>query len=113
MPYSVPQIINIAKVSGYLAANAIEKRRSVWWRVRILNSHQKIYVVRKSVEWMFSKNPDVTAAKATATITVTDVGDDGDEIEIFVDDPVDGLVSLGSYTKQTQTQRLQYYLLPL
>lgn len=99
MPYSVPQIINIAKVSGYLAANAIEKG-GLYGGGQDIKQPSKIYVVRKSVEWMFSKNPDVTAAKATATITVTDVGDNGDEIEIFVDDPVDGLVSLGSYTKQ-------------
>ena len=43
----------------------------------------------------------VTAVSAIGGIVVDEIGSEGDEIEIFVDDPVNGSISLGTYAQQS------------
>lgn len=38
---------------------------------------------------------------ATGSITITDIGDDGDSIQVLVDDPSLGSISLGTYVRQS------------
>ena len=100
MPYTIQQIINIAKVSQYLAANAYEKG-GLFGDGRDRLQSRKIYTVRKSVEWLNTYEPDIAAVNATAYITIDDIGNDGDEIYVGVNDPVYEVIELGTYQKQS------------
>lgn len=100
MTYTVDEIINIAKVSQYLCSNDIDKK-GLYGGGTDLKLPRKIYSVRKNVEWLYNLTPNLTEVKAIGYINITDVGNDGDSIEVSINDPVLGLVSLGSYTKQS------------
>lgn len=52
MAYTVQQIINIAKISQYLAANDISKG-SLFGKRKIPITPQVLYMERKAVEWMY------------------------------------------------------------
>lgn len=101
MAYAVTDIIEWAKISQPLALVDGEKKLALTGESITPDLDMKIYTVRKSVEWEQSLNPSLPATNATASITITDVGDDGDEISVAVNDPVYGTILLGSYVKQT------------
>lgn len=97
---TVPNIIDIAKKSQYLAVLDIYGGKVYGGGVdRLLP--QKIYTARKSVEWMQDLDGQIAEVRATATITVTSVPSDGANIAVTVDDPILGSIVLGSYTKVT------------
>jgi len=100
MPLTVLQIINIAKISQYLAAQDVAKGSLFGNRITP-DTPKILYMERKAVEWLYNLTPNLTEVKAIGYINVTDVGNDGDSIEVSINDPVLGLVSLGSYTKQS------------
>jgi hypothetical protein len=98
MNNTVEEIIGIAKKSQYLAA--IDINKSGLFGGGIDNKlPNKIYTVRKSVEYMQGVDGQVEAAMALGTVTITAIGDDGDTFEVLIDDPVLGSISLGAYTK--------------
>ena len=98
MNNTVEEIIGIAKKSQYLAAIDINKSGLYGGGID-KDLPNKIYTVRKSVEYMQGINGQVEAARALGTITITAIGDDGDTFEVLIDDPVLGSISLGTYTK--------------
>jgi len=54
--YSIPTIINLAKISQYLASNDIANRMSNGYSVLDSILDKKIYAERKAVEWMYNNN---------------------------------------------------------
>lgn len=64
MPYTVAQIINIAKVSQYLAQIDVAKGRLFGPR-KIPMSPQILYAERKAVEWLY----DIDPTNSTLTLT--------------------------------------------
>lgn len=54
-PYSVAQIIDIAKVSQYLAAEDVQKQPALWGKLDKSLS-RILYIERKSVEWKYLNN---------------------------------------------------------
>lgn len=97
---TVADIIQIAEISQYLCANDIDKKGLYGGGVDLLLP-DKIYNIRKSVEWAFNNPVSSSFINATATITIDAVGDDGSIIEVSVNDPELGIIILGSYTKQS------------
>lgn len=94
MAYIVTDIDGWAKTSEPLSAYDEAKKKSKTSFAATKDLHLKLFVERKSVEWQLLQE-----SLAFGQITITDVGDDGDQIEVFVDDPLYGSISLGSYTK--------------
>lgn len=91
---TIEDIIKIAKVSQYLIQNDIIDKGLYGGGTDLLLP-RKIYNIRKSLEWAYGYN--IEEVKATGTITVDTVGDVGDTIEVFVNDPFLGTISLGVY----------------
>jgi hypothetical protein len=63
--FSVPQIINIAKASLYLASNDVQKGYLYSPRV-IPESPKMIYMELKAVEWMYNLDPANSSLTGTA-----------------------------------------------
>ena len=92
--FTINQIIDIAKISQYLSENDIDNK-GLWGGGMDLLLPQKIYAVRKNVEWQQTVNPSTQEATATATISILDIGIIGDTIEVYVIDPEYGDILLG------------------
>lgn len=97
---TIADIIKIAKISQYLCVNDIDKKGLYGGGVDLLLP-DKIYNIRKSVEWAFENPMESSYVNATATITINDIGNDGDIIEVSVNDPDYGIIVLGVYIKQS------------
>lgn len=99
--YSVLDIINIAKISQYLCENDIDKRGLFGGGVDLLLPN-KIYNIRKSVEWMYINSPAVAEVRALGYLNINSLGtfSTGSLVTVYVDDPDLGLIILGSYATQ-------------
>jgi hypothetical protein len=95
--YTTLEKINIAKISQYLALNAISKGglNGGGQDVRL---PRKIYLVRKNVEWLYDLDTPVTAVGAIGYVTISFLGFNGDGIEIFATFS-GSTTSLGTYEK--------------
>lgn len=63
--YTIPQIINIAEISGYLAANDVA--RGAMFSQRLNPDLPKIlYMERRAVEFMYEQDPDYSTLRACA-----------------------------------------------
>jgi len=94
--YTTLQKIEIAKVSQYLCANDIDKKALFGGGID-LQLPNKIYNIRKSVEWLYDITPASAETQATASITIDAIGLVGDTISVYINDPILGIVLLGSY----------------
>ena len=65
MSYSVSQILNIAKISEYLFVNKI-RTGGLWGDGVDLSRPQKIYNLRKSIEYVYNLNPNEATLVYTA-----------------------------------------------
>lgn len=92
------QIIDVAKISEYLAVSDI-KQKGLYGGGQDLKLPRKLYNIRKSVEWQYDKNPPIDAVNAIGVITINATGNNGNNITVKVLDPVFGLITLGSYSK--------------
>ncbi len=99
-PLTPLQIINIAKVSQYLAGDDVAKG-SLFGSRLIPTSDRLLYMERKAVEWLYNISPSATAVGAIGGLTMTFIGFNGDKVELFCNIPNVGVVSLGSYLKQS------------
>lgn len=97
---TIPETINIGK--GTMPIMSVDQQKGDIFGARLVKKASPLLVgiVTDAMEWVYETHPNVDAANATATITVTDIGNDGDVIEVFVNDPVYGIISLGTYSKQ-------------
>jgi DUF1009 family protein len=100
--YNTLDIINIAKISQYLCENDIDKKGLFGGGVDLLLP-RKIYNIRKSVEWLYLNAGGTNETRAIGYIEIDSLGRFyvGINITVYVDDPVLGLLILGSYTAQS------------
>ena len=94
-------ILTAAPIATTLAANAVNKSSVFGGGSGTLDTMlpTKIYATYIPIKKIYDNSGILPAANATATITVDSIGNDGDNIEVFVDDPTLGEISLGDYTK--------------
>lgn len=95
---SVSTIIDIAKKSQYLSLIDISNG-GLYGKGIDLKLPLKIYWNRKSVERVQDLDGIYSEVRATATITVDAIGVAGQTIEVIVNDPNQGTISLGTYTQ--------------
>lgn len=93
-------IVKIAKVSQYLVENDIGDG-GLYGKGIDLQLPQKIYCVRKNLEKVLD-DPDTTYVNAVSYITINSIGQVGDIISIYVNDPILGFLLLGTYTVTSQ-----------
>lgn len=97
---SVSRILSLAEVGCYLAANDIDKG-NVFGKKLDERLPTTIYMVYKVLKKIYDNGGTAQSeVRATGLITIADIGNDGDEIEVSVIDPIYGLISLGTYEKQ-------------
>lgn len=96
--FTVPQVIKIGDISTYLAGNYIDEGQ-VWGDRLNQEMHKTILMVTDALRWQWASFPDIPEVRAIGSFTITDIGDDGDNIAVFIDDPYLGLIQLGNYTK--------------
>lgn len=92
---TIKNIIKLAKVSQYLVDNDIANGGLYSKGIDELLP-EKIYCVRKNLEKVIT-DPDITYTNAVGYITINDVGQVGDTISVYVNDPEFGILLLGSY----------------
>ena len=94
---TVLEKITIAKISQYLASADIAKGSLFGQRTNPLLPIQ-LHIERKAVE--FEYNYEVTSLNTAgiASITIDTIGTVGDGIEVSFIDPIQGLISFGSYS---------------
>lgn len=95
---SVLDIINIAKVSQYLAANDVANGE-LYGKRAVGNLPIILYVERKAVEWRYNKEGVTIAQSAISTITVDSLEGEGTGYLFEITDPQLGLITLGEYTE--------------
>lgn len=96
MPLTVPEIVDIAKVSGYLTADDVSLGNAFGAR-KDGDISTKIFLVRKAVEWELLYEKLADEVKAVGKVTITDGGNNGDSIQIWVNDPILGVLELVEY----------------
>jgi hypothetical protein len=109
---TVPEIINVANISGYLADNDVDTNGTLDWGTLDSLLPVKIYEVKKSIDWAYNQNITATSASSLFSIdgsnltpgTFTNVFNNtfstaliGGKIEVKVTDPISGVVQLCSY----------------
>lgn len=97
--FSVPDIIKLGDISVPLSANYNYDGEVLGKRLAT-TSPLSIAIVTDALRWHYEGFPPTSITDAVGSITVTNVGNNGDKIEVFVNDVELGLISLGSYIKQ-------------
>lgn len=97
--FSVPDIIRLGDISVPLSANYNYDGEVLGKRLAT-TSPLSIAIVTDALRWHYEGFPPTSITNAVGSITITNVGNDGDKIEVFVNDVELGLISLGSYIKQ-------------
>ncbi len=92
---TIKDIIKIAEVSQYLVDNDIANG-GLYSKGIDQKLPSKIYCVRKNLQKAIT-DPDITYTNAVGYITINDVGQIGDTISVYVNDPELGFLLLGSY----------------
>lgn len=94
---TIPEIINVAKISGYLADNAVDANKVFVFGSLDKDLPKKIYMESSALEWAYNQNYVPTSAIATFAIegivTYEDIS-----FQVQVQDPVHGLITIGTYT---------------
>lgn len=97
--FSVPDIIKLGDISVPLSANYNYDGEVLGKRLAT-TSPLSIAIVTDALRWHYEGFPPTSITDAVGSITITNVGNDGDKIEVFVNDVELGLISLGSYIRQ-------------
>lgn len=97
---SIAETIEIGELSICLSSNDRQKKALFSGSLNT-TTPLLIAMATDATAWGLESYPVVSGVFATATITVTGLGVDGDTIEVLVDDPVLGSISLGTYTQQS------------
>jgi hypothetical protein len=95
---TVPQVIEIGDISTYLSGNYVDEGQ-IWGARLNQEMHKTILMVTDALRWQWESFPDVAEVRAVGSFTITDIGDDGDNIAVWIEDPDLGLITLGNYTK--------------
>lgn len=97
---TIDDIIKIGDISIPLSAN-YEGDGDLYGKRLATTDPATIALVADALRWQWESFPDIPEVRATGTMTITDVSDSLEStIQVFVNDPSLGVVSLGSYTIQ-------------
>jgi hypothetical protein len=96
--YSVDDIIKIGDISTYLSANYIEQGKIYGDRMS-QDMDTTIAMVTDALRWQWAAFPDVAEVRAVGRVTIDQLGDDGDNIAVYVNDPDYGIIQLGNKTE--------------
>jgi len=97
---TIDDIIKIGDISVPLSAN-YEGDGDLYGKRLATTDPLTIALVTDALRWQWQSFPDIPEVRATATMTITDVSNSLEStIEVFINDPNLGLISLGSYTMQ-------------
>ena len=94
---TIAEVIELGDISNPLAAN-YQANGNIFGPRKAVSAPQTIALVTDALRWQWEAFPNVPEVRATATITIDTVGDLGDTITIYVDDPFLGVISIGAYT---------------
>ena len=94
---SIQEIIELGDISVPLSAN-YQAKSSIYPTRLAFTAPQTIALVTDALRWQWDAFPDITEVFATSTITIDTTGDTGQIITVTVNDPIEGNVTLGSYT---------------
>lgn len=97
---SVPDTIELADVSIYLSAN-YQGNGNLFGERLATTAPQTIALVSDALRWHYESFPAISITDAVGSITVDNVGNDGDTITVLVHDVVLGTIILGTYTKNS------------
>jgi hypothetical protein len=92
---TIPEIINIAKISGYLADNAVDANKVFVFGSLDKDLPKKIYMEYSALEWSYNQNYVATGARGSFLISGNSA--DIQSIIVSVVDPVLGLIVIGTY----------------
>ena len=95
---TVPETIKIGDLSTYLSGNYIDQGQVYGDRLSE-DMNRTIAMVTDALRWQWEAFPDVAEIRAVGAVTIDSIGDAGDNIAVFVNDPQFGQISLGNYTQ--------------
>jgi len=94
---SIPDIIDLGDISTPLALN-YQADGSLFGPRKTYTAATTIATVTDALRWNWAGFPDITEVRATATISIDTIGDEGQTITVYINDPIQGNISLGTYT---------------
>lgn len=94
---SIIDIIKVGDISNYLSGNYIDKGKVFGDRLS-QDMNVTIAMITDALRWQWAAFPDVPEVRAVGRVTIDSIGDDGDNIAVFVNDPDYGIIQLGNYT---------------
>jgi len=94
---SINEIIELGDISVPLSAN-YQAKGNLFGKRLAFTAPQTIALVTDALRWQWASFPDISEIAATSTITIDTIGDTGQTITVTVNDPLQGTVTLGSYT---------------
>jgi hypothetical protein len=98
MPLTIPENIDIAEVSTYLAADNLSDGQLYGKRLDA-NLPMTIEMVLYAVKWRYLMEGVIPETKAIGRIEITDAGNNLDTMGVFVDDPILGLIQILFYVQ--------------
>lgn len=94
---SIDRIIEIADMSVPLSAD-YETSGELYGKRLATTAPETIAIVADALRWHWQGFSNISEVRATASITINNTGDVGDNILVTVYDPFLGGISLGNYT---------------
>jgi hypothetical protein len=94
---TIPEIIDLGDISVSLSLN-YQARGQLFGPRKAYTAGNTIALVTDALRWQWDGFPDIKEVRAQATITIDTIGDTGQIITVFVNDPILGNIALGSYT---------------
>lgn len=95
---SVATILNNAPIACVLSQNDVDKG-ALYGKRLDPELPVKIYATYKVIKKIYDYSPVVLPVNATGSIQITAIGNVGDDIQVLVNDPFLGSISLGVYTQ--------------
>jgi hypothetical protein len=102
---SIPEIIELGDISVSLAAN-YQAEGKIFPKRLAFTAPQTIALVTDALRWQWDGFPDLTEVRATATITIDVIGESGDGITVYINDPLYGLITLGFVIQSSLTNTI-------
>ena len=95
---TISEIIKLGDISTYLSGNYIDEGKVYGDRLS-QDMNRTIAMVTDAVRWEWAAFPDVAEVRAVGFVNIDSIGDPGDIITVYVQDPQYGTIILGSYTQ--------------
>ena len=94
---SINEIIELGDISTSLSLN-YQANGALFGPRKTYTAATTIATVTDALRWQWAVFPDIIEVRATATISIDTIGDEGQTITVYIDDPILGNISLGTYT---------------